>query len=269
LIRAPLSTTTVLDESAESVRTAAAPWAGVLILTALPYRFAQMYFVDRLLQFGSDASHYGRYLLTVAGWTMVAFVVARWGRLVFARAIRLATESGRPVGREAMRLPAATLVDYLYVSLILECISVAAFVTCLAPAVCTIVSGLAIGTAELNDQPSAIGPFRRIAQHGRNVKIGTALAFVFAFASVVALVNVTATFGIGLWLGSAVGGWDVQRWTRLLSPANRRFFLVIIAGALMVIEPFWVAAYVTLVRKGEAAESGDDLRAWLEELRSA
>ena len=75
-----------------------------------------------------------------------------------------------------MRIPAATLVDYLYVSLIIECISVAAFVTCLAPAICTIVSGLAIGTAELNDAPSAIGPFRRIAQHGRNIRIATALA---------------------------------------------------------------------------------------------
>ena len=267
MIRAPLSTTTVLDESAESVRTAAAPWAGVLILTALPYRFAQVYFVDRLMQFGSDASHYGRYLLTIAGWTMFAFLVARWGRFVFARAVRLAAESGRTVGREAMRIPPATLIDYLYTSLIIECISVAAFVTCLAPAICTIVSGLAIGTAELNEQPSPIGPFRRIAGQGRNVKIAVALALVFGVAAVVALVNITAMFGIGLWLGSAVGGWDVQRWTRLLSPANRRFLLVVIAGALMVIEPFWVAAHVTLVRKGEAAESGDDLRAWLEELR--
>ena len=268
MIRAPLSTTTVLDESADSVRASFAPWAGVLILTALPYRFAQAYFVDRLLQFGGDASHYGRYLLIVAGWTMFAFVFARWGRLVFARAIRLATDSGRTPGAEAMRIPAATVIDYLYVSLVIECVSVAAFMTCLGPAICTIVSGLAIGTAELNDQPSAVGPFRRIAQHGRTIRIATALAFVFGIAAVVAMVNVIAMFAIGLWLGSAVGGWDVQRWTLLLRPDNRRFLLTMIAGALIVIEPFWVAAYVTLVRKAEAAESGDDLRAWLEELRS-
>ena len=240
-----------------------------MILTALPYRFAQVYFVDRLLEFGSDASHYGRYLLGVAAWTMVAFVIARWGRLVFARAIRLATDSGRTAGREAMRIPPATLIDYLYVSLVLECVSVAVFMTCLGPAIFTIVSGLAIGTAELNEQPSAIGPFRRIAKHGRSAGIATALALVFGIAAVVAAVNVTAAFGFGMWLASAVGGWDAHRWSVLISPANRRFVLVVIAAALIVIEPFWVAAYVTLVRKGEAAESGDDLRAWLEELRSA
>jgi hypothetical protein len=269
LIRAPLSTTSVLDESADSVRVAAAPWAGVLILTALPYRFAQAFFVDRLLQLGGDSSHYGRYLLTIAAWTMAAFVVARWGRLVFARAIRLAIESGRTAGREAIRIPAATFLNYLYLSLVVECVSVAAFMTCLAPALCTIVSGLAIGNAELNDRPSAIAPFRRMAQRGGNVKIATALALVFACATVVAAVNVAAAFGIGLWLGSAIGGWDVQRWTLVLAPANRRFVLMVIAGALLAVEPFWIAAYVTLVRKSEAAETGDDLRAWVEELRSA
>ena len=82
---------------------------------------------------------------------------------------------------------------------------------------------------------------------------------MFGVAAVVALVNVVATFGIGLWLGSAIGGWDVQR-GRFCSAHQPAVLLVVIAGALMVIEPFWVAAYVTLVRKGEAAESGDDLR---------
>ena len=33
------------------------------------------------------------------------------------------------------------------------------------------------------------------------------------------------------------------------------------------IEPFWIAANVLLVRKAGAAESGDDLRVWFEELQ--
>src|SRR5438477_4022515 len=49
LIRAPLSTTAVLDEAADAVRLTAAPWGGLLIITALPYRFAQAIFADRLL----------------------------------------------------------------------------------------------------------------------------------------------------------------------------------------------------------------------------
>jgi hypothetical protein len=39
------------------------------------------------------------------------------------------------------------------------------------------------------------------------------------------------------------------------------------AGALVAVEPFWIAAHVVFVRKAGAQERGDDLRAWFEELR--
>lgn len=269
MIRAPLSTSSVLDEASETVRKIASPWAALSIATALPYRFAQAVFIDRLIQLGEDAQHRSHYLFMIAGWTMAAFVVSRWGRLVFARAVRLAVESGRNPSASALRIPLAALLDYLYVSLFVECASVAMFMTCLAPAFCTMVSGLAIGTAESNDQPSLAGPFRRIAHIGSNVRTAVAVGFVFFCAAAVAAVNVAGAFGAGLWLGSAIGGWDPQRWMLILSPSNRRFILMVLAGAFVALEPFWVAAYVTFIRKAGAVESGDDLRQWFEELRSA
>src|ERR1700756_1191642 len=132
LIRAPLSTSSVLDEAADTVRKVASPWAALSIVTALPYRFAQAVFADRLIQLGTDAQHRAHYLLMLAGWTMAAFVVSRWGRLVFARAVRLAVESGRAPGAAALRVRFAALLDYLYVSLLMECLSVAMLMTCLA-----------------------------------------------------------------------------------------------------------------------------------------
>ena len=269
MIRAPLSTSSVLDEAAETVRKVASPWAALSIVTALPYRFAQAVFANTLIDLGSDAQHHGHYLLMLAGWTMAAFVVSRWGRLVFARAVRLSVESGRVPGAAAFRIPFAALLDYLYVSLVMECISVAMLMTCLAPLLGTIVTGLAVGTAESNDRPSLAGPFRRIARIGTNVRTATAVALVFVCGAAVAIVNVGGSFAAGLWLGSAIGGWDVQRWTRMLSPSNSRFLVMVIAGALVALEPFWVAAYVTFVRKAGVVESGDDLRQWFEELRSA
>jgi len=269
VIRAPLSTSSVLDEAADTVRKVASPWAALSIVTALPYRFAQAVFTDRLIQLGGEAAHRGHYLLMIAGWTMAAFVVSRWGRLVFARAVRLSVESGRAPGAAALHVRFAALLNYLYVSLVIECFSVAMFMTCFAPAVCTIVSGLAVGTAESNDHPSLAAPFRRIARTGNHIRTTIAVALVFFCAAVVAAVNVAGAFGMGVWLGSAVGGWDVQRWIRILSLLNRRFFLMVIAGAFVAVEPFWVAAYVTFVRKAGVVESGDDLRQWFEELRSA
>src|SRR4051812_40313158 len=62
LIRAPLSTTSVLDETTDAVAHVAAPWGGVLILTSIPYRFLQVLFIERLDALRDSATHYGRAL---------------------------------------------------------------------------------------------------------------------------------------------------------------------------------------------------------------
>jgi hypothetical protein len=272
LIRAPLSTTAVLDEAADAVRLTAAPWGGLLIITALPYRFAQAIFADRLLELGGDAVHYGNYLGSLASLTMVAFVISRYGRLVFARAIRRQLDAGTSqsgAGATPLRVSPASFANYVYTSAVAELISIATLITCIAPLLSTMLSGLAIGTAELNDQPSLVAPFRRIGRYGRELKIVAAMVLVFGCAFFVAALNILAAFGIGMWLASSIGGWDLHRWTILMSFENHRFVVMLIAGAVLALEPFWIAAHVTLVRKAGAAESGDDLRAWFEELRNA
>jgi hypothetical protein len=197
------------------------------------------------------------------------FVLSRWGRLVFARAIRLTIESGTAPRRDALRISPAAFFNYLYISALGELLSLMTMITFVAPLVCTMLSGLAIGTAELNDHPSLIAPFRRIARIARHLKIAAALVLIFSAAFALAALNVAAAFALGMWLASSAGGWDVHRWAMLMSFNNHRFVLVMIAGAVIALEPFWIAAHVTLVRKAGAAESGDDLRAWFEELRNA
>ena len=64
-------------------------------------------------------------------------------------------------------------------------------------------------------------------------------------------------------------GADLSRWSVLFSQHDRRFVLATIAGAWIAIEPFWIAANVVLVRKAGAAETGEDLRVWFEELRQS
>ena len=239
MIRAPLSTTAVLDEAADAVRLTAAPWGGLLILTALPYRFAQAIFADRLLELRGDAVHYGNYLGSLASLTMIAFVISRFGRLVFARAVRLcgaAAPGGAPAGGESpLKISPASFFNYIYISAIAELISIATLVTCIAPLFCMMLTGLAIGTAELNDQPSLAAPFRRIGRYGRDLKIVVAMVLVFGCAFFVAAVNILAAFGIGMWLASSIGGWDLHRWTILMSFENHRFVVMLIAGAVLAL----------------------------------
>ncbi|HYS55510.1 MAG TPA: hypothetical protein VER58_17265 [Thermoanaerobaculia bacterium] len=267
LIHAPLSTTSVLDESTDIVSMIAAPWAAVVIATSIPYRFMQALFIDRLLEVGSEASHYGTLLGTTANLAIGAFVLALWGRAVFARACRLAAARGASPGSEAWRVTPVAFASYLFTGTLAELIFYATLFSGIGTIVAAVVGGLAIGTMELNERASIFGAIRLISRYGRELRIVTALVIVFGCASVVALINVTATFGFGMWLADVFLGADLSRWSVLFSGNNRRFVLATIAGAWIAIEPFWIAANVVLVRKAGAAETGEDLRVWFEELR--
>ncbi|HEX7676957.1 MAG TPA: hypothetical protein VF713_02450 [Thermoanaerobaculia bacterium] len=269
MIHAPLSTTSVLDESASIVRATASPWVGLLLITSLPYRFMQAVFADRLLDLGSTASQYGDALRTTADLTCVAFLLSLWGRAVYARACRLTSATGAAPGRETLRVPLAALASYIFVASIAESVTYMLFITVIGIGVGAILSGLAIGTMELNDRPGVIAPLRLLSRYGNQTRIVVALSFVFLCGFVIAALNVATLFGGCLALVSTVGGWDAPRWHILLSFSNRRYILMVIAGALLVIEPFWIAANVLLVRKAGVAESGDDLRLWFEELKQS
>jgi hypothetical protein len=68
---------------------------------------------------------------------------------------------------------------------------------------------------------------------------------------------------------AGAAGARMARWSQLFSFENRRFVLMIIAGALIAVQPFWIAANVMLVAKAGAEETGEDLRAWFRALRNA
>ena len=132
--------------------------------------------------------------------------------------------------------------------------------------VVAIVAGMAIGTMELNERVSVLEPFRHIRRYARGATL-LGLSLVFFCAFFVALLNLAAAFGLGVWALGAVGGFGAPRWELLFTPGNRRYLLMLVAGAIVAVEPFWVAAHVVFVRKAGAQERGDDLRAWFEELR--
>jgi hypothetical protein len=267
LIRAPLSTTSVLDETADLVSRAAAPWAAVVAATSLPYRFMQILFIERIYDLGSSAVHYGRALGTIANLTIAAFIISRWGRAVWARACRLAESANTTPGREVWRVPLVAFTSYLFVSALAELLYYATSLTIIGPVLALMLSGLAIGTFELNTRPGIIPPLRLIARYSRTSKQLFALMFIFFVATVVALINVVAAFGAGEWLVHAFAGVNLARWDVLLSRSNRHFIFLVVAGAIVIVEPFWIAAHVVLVRRAGVAETGDDLRMWFRDLR--
>jgi hypothetical protein len=267
LIHTPLSTTAVLDEAADAVSMTATPWVGVLMATALPYRFLQALFLDQLFEVGSNAAHYGDLLGMTANVTVATILLALWGRCVYARACRLALARGSAPGAEAWRVRPAALACYVLTASTVMLVGYISVFTILGFAVAVMFSGIAIGTMELNDRVSITTPFALIFRYAKRVVIPFALVFIFFFAMVVALINLTAAFELGQWLAGALGDFDAPNWQQLFRGGNRRFVLMLFAGAIVIVEPFWIAAHVIFVRKAGAEESGDDLRTWFDELR--
>lgn len=256
----------MLDETTDVVSIIAAPWAALLIVTSLPYRLLQIVFVEQLLEFGTNASHYGNVLNTTANAAMIAFAISIAGRAVYARAVSLAASSGTNPGRETWRLPLSSLLGYLFIASVMELLFYATWFAIVTVPLTILVAGIAAGTSPLADDRRVLAPLRRIGRYSKDVKVATALFFVFTIALVVAIVNLAAAFSAGLWIANGFGMTSLARWNVLLSFGTRRFMLLLIAGAVLALEPFWIAANVILVRKSGAMQSGDDLRVWFREL---
>ncbi|HEU4522205.1 MAG TPA: hypothetical protein VFT12_09395 [Thermoanaerobaculia bacterium] len=268
MIRSRLSVTSVLDDATDIV-SLTAPWAGVAIATVLPYRFLQAVFLDQLIEVGEDAAHYGSLLGGTASLIVASVLFALWGRAVYARACRLAMARGSAPARETWRVPRAALASYVLTGSAAILVGYLSLMTVLGVLVAAMFAGMAIGTMELNERVSVSGPFKIMARYTKSVQIPFAFVFVFFCAIFVALVNLAAAFELSVWLAGSIGGFDAPHWAVLFSGGNRRFVLMLFAGSLALVEPFWIAAHVVFVRRAGAEESGDDLRSWLAELRAS
>ena len=268
MTRASLSAIEVLDDSADAVTRVAAPWVGVLWLTALPLRLLQAHFIARVTDLGPSAALYGDHLRQLALAALGALLLSLWGRAVFVRACGLGLRPEPLSSRHILRVPAAGLACYVYSALLLETLFFALGWTIVALPLLIALAGLAAAALPLYERPGLVAPLRVLATQLGTRGTLAALVLVFATALLVAFVNLYFLFQLGFWLAGAVPGLDPTPWTPLLRIGHLRFVLVLSAGALLAVEPFWLGACVVYVHKLRARHTGEDLRLWFERLRS-
>ena len=128
-------------------------------------------------------------------------------------------------------------------------------------------SGLAAATYPLIERPGLWVPWRQIIRHGQHALLLVGLLVVVGWALLVAAVNPHVLFQAGVWLSGAVPGVDPGEWSTLLSAGNTRYLLVLLAGVVLALEPYFLAASTVYVHKVDSRSSGEDLRLWLERLR--
>jgi hypothetical protein len=265
----------VLDESAELVSRDVPGWAALLALTSLPLRFLEAHFLNRLFQLDDSATQYVGYLVSLSWLVAIAFLPALWGRAVYAHACSVAFSgrSGRSGSRQVpiglgLRLPIRSLVSYAYAATVVELLIVALGWTWVAMPLLALYSGLAAATAPLQERPGLLAPLLLPIRRLRPVFPFLGITAVFVMAVPIVLLNLYVFFKAGLALATGTSGLDLSWWNVALSFDNQQFVILVAAGAVTVLEPFWIAALVAALRRARAQESGEDLAAWFAEIRS-
>jgi hypothetical protein len=263
-----LSPVGILDATHGAVARTAAPWLGVLWLLTLPYRFAQVFFIRELVELGLKAPEHAGYLEAIA-WAMFALLLpAVWGRAIYVRACLLGLQSGNRVGLEALRVPGAQLINSLYGALLSEVLfALTAWMFVVAPLLVA-PAGLFYAAALRTERPGLIRPLVEVGRLLLGFKAMLGLMATFVAALLVAYVNVYMAFRLGLWAAGALGGDGLAWWEHLLRPnpvigivpAEPLPALICLAGALLIVEPFWLASLTVYVHRARLRESGEDLR---------
>lgn len=275
-----ISAVGVLDEAVETVRRNAGPWLGVLWLTALPLRLLQARFFVEAFRLGEAASGHGAHLGVLALQAMLVFPVAVWGRAVFVRACQSSSSARGAAGAEAWRVPAPTLAATLYTALVGEVLFYLLGCTLLGLPLAVAFAGLGAAVATRIRAPGLVEPLREVLSCGRYLGSLAALLFVHAIALALAWINLYFAFVGGIWVVSGALGIDAGAWERLFRPAQVMGLvslpwpaetlprLLLLSGAALAVEPFWVAAASGFAQRVSARRSGEDLRAWFRSLRA-
>jgi len=265
-----LSPIGILDDTHGAVQRIAAPWLGVLWLGLLPYRFLQAHFIRELIHLGGRAGEYGSYLEGLAWGLFATLIPAVYGRAVYVRATFLELQSGARVGAEAFRVPPAQLFTSLYLALLIEvAFALTAWMVFTVPLL-VLPAGLAYAVAAKTDRPGLFRPLGDIARLLIGAKAVSGLLFAFTLALGAVFVNVYMSFRMGLLALDALGGDSLSRWELLLRPLHPQFaafipgdplmVVICLAGTLLILEPFWLAALTVYVHKANQRQTGEDLR---------
>lgn len=272
-----ISATELLNEATETVARTATPWLGVLWIASLPARFMQVYYFWQLSILDENAHRYGYFLFELSLLTMCFWLLQLVGRLVYVRACFMAQHSTRSSGLEPLRVNRAEILTYFFTALTLEVLFYILFITFVCTPFLIILMGLAVATAYGQENIELVSPFRNVLKFVSQPRVLLINLLFLSIAALVTWVNLYMLVRFCLWTISSMGGAEISTLEYLfrpdtyigIVPMERISRLLLLAGASLAIEPFWLATHALFVHKHRARDKGDDLRNWHASLRHA
>ncbi len=249
-----MSTTGVLNAVVPRLRAIAAPAAGVLVLTSLPFRLLEIHFIDLLLRLGNDALHYGNLLVAVSSLTVVAFVVSLYGRAVFIRACHTPPRTWR----QLLTVDPRAFLAYVYVAMMIQLVLVLLAPTLIAIPLVVMLAGVAAAASTDAPRLGLFAPLRALSIYLQDGRVLGGLMFVFAIAYAAVLANLVFLVRAGLWAAGAIPGFDPQRWSLALG-SSMRIRYALLATAVAIVEPFFLTAMHVHADRVRSRQSGQDL----------
>lgn len=261
----------VVDAMDEGLRTTCRRWSwvGVLLLLAMPGRLALAHLLLALWRLNDPRAHGDALTLLTSEW-LGLWLIGLYGRQVFVRACRVADGHGRwweplavPPPLLLAHLVGATAIAFLFFALLWTVVIPPfllplAALTAIAPGITPPAHG---GIALLT------GPLRGIARIlSPNGLLLVAPAFAVALG--LALINLHLVTQLGMWLAQlAVPPAVLANWDLLLSFDSPTYVTLLLAGASLAVEPFWLAVLNAVGGKVRSRSTGEDLSAWFAALR--
>jgi len=258
-----VGTRRLLDDAFSSARAAASPWAAFALLGGLPVwlLLAQglHLLADRAQPAPTDSFHQW-------GWLMMAALVpAAWGRLVWARAIKVALAGATP-DRACLRTPPRQVAAAVALLAAVAGGFALLSVTFLPLIVLPWATGVAIAVVALDPLAGTRGGCGALFASLIPVRPWLGAAMVLLLATVVVGFNLWLfAYGVA-WLAQDTLGIPAGRWTTLLGWRNPDAWITAGVGGLALVDPVLIAAAVAAGTHRRARASGSDLTAWLARL---
>ena len=253
----------IIDEAGDIVSRAAG-FVGLLWITSLPARLSLAWFLARLFVLRKEAGHYGNELSRLAWLTLLLWLLSLWGRHAFVRASRHSLQSTLPPPANLLRGSMDGFLAYAISAAVIEFFFWLLMVTFAMPAMLLLLAGVAAAADPKTPRTALKTVFDGIGSLWMLLR----LSFFFLLALAVVLINLHSFAQSALWAASGLAPVDVAVWTHLLEYENPAYALLLIAGATLLLEPFWLAALTVHVERVRARGSGEDLRRWFDGLRA-
>jgi hypothetical protein len=130
-------------------------------------------------------------------------------------------------------------------------------------------AGLVYVAATRTERPGLLKPLVETVRLMAGLRAVGGILMTYAVALLIAALNLYMGLRAGLWIATTLLGDGIERWSHLLRPVHPLVpilpgepltIILCAVGAMLVVEPFWLASLTVYVHRTRLRQSGEDLR---------